>query len=183
LSWRQRMAAYRVGGMRKLEKREGFIIGAMAIAVLYGALTFLIGGQSKKAVSPATINGPDLQVLTSDITATVSKQAFSVRDAYVIAKAETEWLHDPFMGKKVYRQMVTPIAVPKAAEVAPVKIAFNYMGYMEFRGKQIAIINGVEYTLGESLDTPGYVLRSISPQKVIIENKGGQGRIEVPIQD
>jgi len=41
----------------------------------------------------------------------------------------------------------------------------------------------VEYTLGEALDTPGHVLKSISADKVTIEDEVGRARVEIPLQD
>jgi len=35
----------------------------------------------------------------------------------------------------------------------------------------MAIINGIEYSVGESLEIEGYVLRSIAPTKIKIENR------------
>ncbi len=172
--------------MRKLENRESITVGVMAIALLYGAFSFMSAAPAKKASFPAAEKAADLQALTSDVTAAIGKDNLSVRDAYVIARAETEWLQDPFMEKRVYREMTIPPEEPKAGgepKVEPKKVTFSFTGFMEFRGKQIAIINGTEYTSGEALDPPGYVLRSISREKVKIENQTTRLMIEVPLQD
>ncbi len=172
--------------MRKLEKRESIVIGVMAIAVLYGAFSFLFAGPAKKPSLPAAVKAADLQALTSDVTEAVGKNNLSVRDAYIIARAETEWLQDPFMEKRAYREMILPPEAPKASgepKPEPKKVTFSFTGYMEFKGKQVAIINGAEYTSGKTLDPPGYVLRSISQEKVVIENRASRLMIEVPIQD
>jgi hypothetical protein len=55
---------------------------------------------------------------------------------------------------------------------------------MEYNGRLMAIINGLEYAVGEALDVPGYILRSISPTKVTIENKAdSKAKVEVVMQD
>ena len=47
----------------------------------------------------------------------------------------------------------------------------------------IAIINGVEYTEGEALDIKGYLLKSVSPTRVVIENSANRTLLNVPLQE
>ena len=49
--------------------------------------------------------------------------------------------------------------------------------------KQIAIINGLEYRVGEQLEMEGYVLKRVTPSKVLIVNKNTGSEVEIPIQD
>ncbi len=174
--------------MSKFSKRELAIFGVTALVVLFGAFSLLSGGSGKKAAGPAVKKTTDLQTLSSDVATAMGKQIISARDAYVIARAETDWQRDPFFERKAYREMVSPPPpekeAPKAAVAEPKKATtFHYTGYMEFGGKKIAIINGVEYTLGEALETPGYVLKSIAADKVSIENNASRARIEIPLQE
>ena len=63
------------------------------------------------------------------------------------------------------------------------KIEFVYSGYLEVDRKRMAIINGMEYREGEGLDIKGYVLKSVSPSSVVIENRGTGATINVPLQE
>jgi len=47
----------------------------------------------------------------------------------------------------------------------------------------MAIINGLEYRIGEQLEMEGYFLRQITPSKVIIFNKNTGDREEIPLQE
>lgn len=167
--------------MRKLEKRESIIVGVMAIAILYGAISLLFTKPQKKTSYPAAASS-EVQALASAVTTIMSKGSRSSREAYVITRAELEWQHDPFAAPNVFRELLRRAEAPKAGAASP-KVAFNYTGYLEYGGKQVAIINGVEYAVGEVLEKPGYVLRSITPIKVIIEDIAGRSTIKIPIQD
>jgi len=59
----------------------------------------------------------------------------------------------------------------------------NYTGYLEDKGKKIAIINGVEYMTGEPLDIEGYILQKITSSRVIIENRASRRCFNVPFQE
>ena len=59
-------------------------------------------------------------------------------------------------------------------------IAFFGLGFLSFI---LAIINGIEYSEGESLDVKGYVLKSASPTKVVIENRGTGATVNVPLPE
>ena len=63
------------------------------------------------------------------------------------------------------------------------KIEFVYTGYLEVGRKRMAIINGMEYREGEALDIKGFVLKSVSPTKVVIENRGIGATLNVPLQE
>jgi hypothetical protein len=168
--------------MQNIEKREKIILGVMAVAILYGLFTFITGSSLKKhvAISPEAKTN-EINSLASDTTSAISKDALSVTEAYAISRIEADWLHDPFYEKKAYSEMVQ---TAKAAPKVDAKVNFSYTGYMEYGGRQMAIINGLEYGVGEALDVPGYILRSISPVKVTIENKAdSKAKIEVVMQD
>ena len=168
--------------MRKLDKRESIIVGIMAIALLYGGGTLLFTKPQNKTASQSVAESAELQALTVAVAATVGNDNQSSRDAYIIARAELDWQHDPFVTSKVYREMLQQAGAPKGG-AALLKAVFRYTGYMEFGGKQIAIINGVEHVPGELLEKPGYVLRSITPTKVVIEDVAGRSTIKIPIEE
>jgi type II secretory pathway component PulC len=41
----------------------------------------------------------------------------------------------------------------------------------------------MEYKEGEALDIAGFVLRSVSPARVVIENRGTGATLNIPMQD
>ena len=169
--------------MRKLEKREIVILAITALAILYGVFNFLLGKSVQKPAVSSTLQAEEFKNLVGEITTAMSVGTLSVGEAYGISRAEAEWQHDPFYEKKTYREMLSYKETAKAGKEVKEKIAFNYTGYMEYGGRKVAIINSIEYSEGEKLETPGYVLKAIFPGKVIIENALEKTNIEAFIQD
>jgi len=169
--------------MKKMEKREVIILGIMAVVVLYGAFTLLVGKSDKKTMLATALSSSELKTITSDLAVTLSKDILSPGEAYAIVRAETEWLRDPFYERKSYRELLQSKETARATVDTGKKTTFNYTGYLEFGGRKMAIINGLEYTNGDGLETKGYFLRNISPAKVTIENIDSKQKIEVPIEE
>ncbi len=169
--------------MKKMAKREIIILCVMSIIVLYGLGSFIFGGSGKKTAPSSVLNPAELKSLTSEIATAMSEDVLSPGQAYAIARADAEWLRNPFYEKKAYGEMLKYKETAKSGADAGKKITFNYTGYMEAGGKKIAIINGAEYYAGEVLEEQGYILRAIFPDKVVIENKSEMIKSEVPIRD
>jgi hypothetical protein len=47
----------------------------------------------------------------------------------------------------------------------------------------MAVINGFEYRIGEELEIEGYILKRITPSKVLIVNKNTGNKEEIPLQE
>jgi type II secretory pathway component PulC len=47
----------------------------------------------------------------------------------------------------------------------------------------MAIINGEEYGEGEALDVKGFILKTVSPTRVVIENRATRKLLDVPLQE
>lgn len=188
--------------MAKLEKRQMIILGAMGIAILYAAFDFL--APKKNASAPGTAQKTaELGTFVTDLTAGLGKDKMQNLNALIFSRAEKEWTQDPFLDAKSYKAWSAakaPVkkvgaeagmaAVTKAGtaagtragtETAMPKSEFVYSGYLGTERKRMAIINGIEYAEGESLDVKGYVLKSVSPTRVVIENRGTGATVNVPL--
>lgn len=162
--------------MKKLEKRQIIILVIAALFVLYALYELLIAGPAAKkagtAAQPVEI-GSFVNTLSADL---IKYQAGGV-DTYLAKRAETDWGKSPFWERVEYREY----AGNKAGGVAGVK--FIYSGYVDTERSKIAIINGVEYQSGESLEIEGYVLKSVMPENVLIENRKTGSQLSVPMQE
>lgn len=167
--------------MAKLANREKIILGVMAIAIICAAFIYL--PSKKKSVEQV-----DMAQKTAELNTFVATMAGSLKEdtnnpgTAILVRAEKEWAQDPFLSRKDLIRWNEAKAI-KAKEGAAVKIEFVYSGYFEVGKKKMAIINGLEYTEGEALDVKGYVLKSISPAKVVIENRGIGATMSVPMQE
>lgn len=167
--------------MGNIGKREKIILGIMAIFVLYGLFTLMYGmtGKKKDGIS-STAKANEIRTIAADANNLMGKDALSASEIHAISRIEAEWSKDPFYERKAYNEMLQTAKTAKEEE----KVNFSYTGYLEHGSRQIAIINGMEYGVGETLGPLGYVLRSITPTKVTIEDKmNSKVKFEVVIQD
>lgn len=168
--------------MAKLAKREKIILGVMAIAIIIAAFVYL----SPKKKSPGTTENiaqktAELNTFVSSVAGSLKTDTMKNPGTLILARAEKEWMRDPFLSNRDLMKWNEAKARKAKEDAAVVKIEFVYSGYFEMGSKKMAIINGMEYKEGEALDVKGYMLRSISPVKVVIENRGIGATISVPM--
>jgi len=157
------------------------ILGVMGIVILSAAFYFL--APKKKASIPSMANKTvELNTFVTDLNAGLAKDATRNLNILIFRRAEKEWKQDPFLDAKSYRAWSKAREPAKAGAAAP-KIEFTYSGYLEVNSEKMAIINGMEYREGEELDVKGFVLKSVSPARVVIENRAARAAQTIPLQE
>jgi len=156
--------------IKNLKKNEKIIIVVMILAVLYGAYTVLttMSNDSKNArLSKPQGHSLDVEALTGTVSAVLKDSKASMVDAYIIARAETEWAVDPFY--------LSDTSLDRGNQ-----INFNYTGYIEYGSRRFAVINGLDYGTGDELEAGGFIVKNIRPNEVVIEDKGKLEKITIP---
>ncbi len=167
--------------MAKLEKRQMIILAVMVLAILYGAYELLWTKKKAPSVSPAQKTS-ELQSFVSSLTAAAATDKDST--VLIFSRAEKEWVQDPFLDSKSQLAWNQARGMAQAAAgAAEKKIDFVYSGYIAAGKRSMAVINGLEYREGEALEIAGFVLQSISPARVLIENRGTGATLNIPMQD
>lgn len=168
--------------MAKMAKREKIILGVMAIAIIFAAFIYL-SPQKKSSESVDTAQKTaDLNTFVSTLSGAIKEDTMKNPGTLILARAEKDWARDPFLsGRDLVKWNETKARKAKEESAAVAKIDFVYSGFFEVRGNKIAIINGIEYKEGDALDVKGYMLKSISPEKVVIENRGIGAKLTVPM--
>jgi len=167
--------------MAKLKKREIIILAIAALFVLYAGYEYLIAGPtSKKVKTSASADSVKVETFTGRITKDLGKDNIDDLDKYVIRRMETAWGKNPFWKKDSYKAWVNREGVAKGSGVLAKII---YSGYVDSGKNKMAIINGFEYRIGEQLEIEGYVLKQITPSKVLIFNKNTGNKEEIPLQE
>jgi len=153
----------------KITKREKLILIVVAVVVIYGVYALMIAPSSDRAISPADTPKKRAEIDFVKLEGEVAGVMKEKVDLYTIARIGDEnlWYSDPF-----YKGVM--------AAHAGEQINFVYTGYLELENKRYAVINGLDYGWGDELEIGGYFIKGINPSKVIIEDKSGQLRIEVP---
>jgi hypothetical protein len=168
--------------MPKLNRRQIIIMAVMALALLYGAYDLFFASASKKKAADQIETADDMQAFIQQITTDMAMGAGGEADDYAMGRAESGWLRDPFDDKKIYREWNLLKQGAETAKGSP-KIMFNYTGYLDTGRRKMAIINGLEYRVGESLEIEGYLLKSIQPDRVVIHNSRDRTNVEVLLQE
>lgn len=166
--------------MAKMGKRQMIILGVMAIVILYAAFVYLAPQKKIPGVDMAQKTA-ELKTFVTDLTEGLGKDSSKNLGTLIFSRAEREWTQDPFLDSRAYKSWTQVKLTAKEAGAAAPKIEFVYSGYLEADWKRMAIINGMEYREGEGLDTKGYVLKSVSPSSVVIENRGIGATVNVPL--
>lgn len=147
----------------------------MLLTVVYGVYTVFFEGKGGTPEISTISATKELENLNSFITkvAEASKDGLSEEDKYIIELAEAEWKQDPLISAELKDRPESEIK--KAAQVTPVSIpdlSIAYTGFMQMGDIKFAIINGVEYATGDRLEQGDYILRSITPSRVVIVSTG-----------
>jgi hypothetical protein len=164
--------------MGKLNKRQMIIIAVMIIFILYAAYEYLIATPARKNTQSS--KAVEVNAFVSEITADMVKNTLTSVDLVIIKRALSDWGRDPFLERTTYKEWAAKNAAAGGLDSAAKII---YSGYVDTGRKKIAIINGLEYGVGDQLEMEGYVLKSITPSKVKINNKNTGSELEIQIQE
>jgi len=163
--------------MPNLKKREIIIVSIAVIMVLYAVYVYFIAGRlpGKKNVQTgaATVK---IESVTGGFTAELGNNKLSELDNYIIKRATVDWGKNPFLAKDLYRAWL-------AKDGGGGSFKIIYSGYVDSEKYKMAVLNNVEYRVGEELKEEGYILKLITPLKVIIYDKRAESNLEIFIQE
>lgn len=163
-----------------MTRREKILVGLMAAAVGLGALVLM--GDLRQAGTPdvGSSTPPPLTQMLTRATAQVDAGASMARNRYVLAAAQEPWREALFVTED--RLLSANEASNGAASPLPSNVALVYEGYIETPHRQVAIINGIEYVVGDQLDQTQYIVRRIASDRVVIETPQ-ERTLAVPLAD
>jgi hypothetical protein len=164
-----------------MAKREKIILSLMILSIcLYGVYYFSAIKPSVTGIERPEKNEEKLNKFVTDIAVRLKKKDISKTDKHIIAMAKSEWAGDPFL-----RVALPSESQPKQEGVgaSALNVNFIYSGYMAMGNIRLAVINGMEYVVGEELDPEGYIIKSISPAQVVIEIKETNQTIVLPVEE
>ena len=150
----------------------------MVLAVAYGGYVWFLPSTQQAA----TENDDNQEKVLNDFIVNVAAKTttgLSKNLAYVLQKAEAKWQRDPLI-------QIEPKPPDEEEEIKqPVLTSkMTYSGFLRMGDKLLAIINGMEYETGDRLEPSGFIIRSISPSRVIIAPPGRKKQtINLPMED
>ena len=160
--------------------REKIIVALMVLAVAYGGYALFF----EKPPGPKTLQTQaGLDSLNKFITqiAETTKSGLSEGDAYVIQEAESQWYQDPMVTINTKTESEVK-EKQEEVQAPPPGVKIVYSGYLQMGDKSLAIVNGMEYEAGDELIQGGYVIRNISPSRVVLATTpDGKRTLVVPL--
>lgn len=167
--------------------REKIIVGIMCLTVAYGAYD-LLSNRRPKATRSSPVADVDsvtaLKTFVADLSGKLLTEKVSSDYQHLISQAGSEWNKDPFI------KSIAPLAKRRAsvnlAQKTSVKTArprYVYSGYIEIGKTKLAIINGMEYGVGDALPDKSYYIKTITPLSVVIGKINALETIHVPISE
>jgi len=162
-----------------MKRREMAILALAAVGALYAAWSLFLAPQPGNGGGEKVLDRAALEKTASEVRDLLGKSQPNALENYILARATSALPRDPF------HRTTTPNDSPVTGEKK--QAAFTYNGFLEMGDERFAIVNGMEYRVGDELDEAGYYLASIERNKVIIERRfPGQAsstRIVVPMTE
>lgn len=161
-----------------MSKREKIILSAMAVTMLLGAYLYfdpgaLVGRRGVEIRSDAWTRD-----FVQQVVKTFKEDTNLARELFAIRRAEREWGKDPFLKGEALlsdtRRANDPDRAPAGAASRP---DLAYTGFLEVGNRRLAIIGGMEYASGETIDGRGYYVRRIQPHQVEIGKRNAADTI------
>lgn len=163
-----------------MSKREKIILIIMGLAILVGGYIFLFTGSSETGRIDPEKKLKELNRFVSDVAKSLSRKDLSGKETYVLDRASAKWAKDPFLEKAgLSPESRKDIEI----ETSAIAKSFSYLGYLEMGNRKLAVINGMEYEIGEELGKAGYVVKGISPTRVVIGPAGENIEIILPLEE
>ncbi|MGB5216800.1 MAG: hypothetical protein WBN66_00745 [Smithella sp.] len=164
--------------MANFKKREIIILAIAALFIVSYVVYYFIADRLTGKKVQTGVGTETVETLTNTIAEDLNKNKLSDSENYIIKQAGGDWGSSPFLNRDLYRAW---LAKDGAAAASALKII--YSGYIDSGKRRMAILNNVEYRIDEDLMEEGYVLKQITPSKVILYDKSSGSSIEIPIQE
>ena len=149
-----------------MSKREKILVGLSLVAVIYGIYIWFLSSPQQAATAFGDNDQKALKAFILKVAEQTSRR-LSKSQAYVLGKAESQWKQDPL----IQIEPKPPEEVEDRQEPVLTSEAI-YTGFLRMGEKKLAIINGMEYEAGDILEPDGFIIRSISPSRVVIAPSG-----------
>jgi hypothetical protein len=153
-----------------MSKREKIILAIMTL-VIVGGVIYYISSKREVVVQERESELKELNTFVGVTITNMNKNNLTAPEMRAIASAEVEWVRDPYRA---------PI-IKEEEKQKLLNVSFTYTGYLKAGKKKIAVINGLEYLIGEEIEPGGFIAREIYPDRVVIEMKGQKQKIIVPL--
>ena len=169
-----------------MTKREKIIVGVMCLTIVYGAYE-LLGTRGAKKAAPLPQANPteELRKFVTDMTQKMVGDRMGNEYQQLVSQVAVEWTKDPFIHSitPIASKSSDPVVSKQPADKATPTPSFVFSGFLQMGKTEFAIINGMEYAVGDVIDTSGHYLQSISAENIVIGRTNGVEKIQLPLSE
>jgi len=169
-----------------MSKREKMIVVAMVIAVAYEAFSFLFDSSAgKKKVMNSENSKEELNKFVLEVAGKLTHTKASDLTTYALARAKSEagWENNLFIEQIPQESLEKEVMAAEEEALSVLEAGLKYSGFVIMGEKSFAVINGMEYRVGEELDQGGYFVHRISPIEVEIKALLGEESAILPLEE
>ncbi len=170
--------------------REKIIILVTGVVVVVGLVMLkpMLFGEDEK--EKPTLTAKDHKVFASAVRADVAANSLSLENKAILDIVSNSSLEDPFLvgltpqeiianEKKESKQSDEQLRV--APEDQKERNKYNFQGVVLMGRKRMALINGGEYFIGETIKGTEAIIQSIGDDEVILRYKEGTRKVSIPL--
>lgn len=148
--------------------REKILFVLMVLALGYGAFELFYPSPRESPEEGFKAGEAAALDLARQVADDLARMELGPGEAYILELAAAEWPREPSWVMEREKPVEEPVR-----EEGPGPL--TYTGYLEINERRLAIINGIEYQVGEQVEHEGLVLLSITPERVELKyNRTGQ---------
>lgn len=159
-------------------KREKILLALMIVSIAYGGFELFYPSGRTGEESTSMVDLQTAEHMGQQVNKEVKAAELTEQQRYVLEAAAENRQGD-------FVQALPRLDPAERENVLPdtTQKGFEYTGYLEAGERRIAIINGMEYEVGETLIPDGGVLLRITPDSVVIEARQNNGSVVVPYSE
>lgn len=148
-----------------MKNREKILVGLAGAAVLWAAFSYLY--HYLQPAIPETTTTTDIKQFIATVIDSVNRDTSGGVNEYVMKRAGGNWEGEPFLN------VTAPETFPDTE--------LKYQGYVKTGNRAYAIINGNEYSAGDTIEALQAVIKHITPLTVVLIEKHNR-KIILPLE-
>lgn len=150
-----------------MSRREKILLALTGVVAVFG-LWYGLGAHGPHG--PVVPPGGDEAGKAGALLATIKESSMTPAEIDLVTAISTPWPEKAFYDKPFADQAVKPVSRPR------------FTGYVELGSGKLAVVDGMEYQVGDSLESGGYKVTSITPDEVGLESLANGQRITIPYE-
>ncbi len=160
-----------------MQKRQIVLLVLMALAMAYGAYELFLRPLVKEPYEASKVEVEEARKLSETMSQSMKEVRLGEGESYVLEAASSRWSRNPFYA--------WPAREDNGDDPLPdeEREPLFYTGFLEMGGKRLAVINGLEYRVGEDLAGGRFVVQRITSGNVTLQSRKSQLEITIPYED